>query len=96
MAGRDAINFDLSILLLARQPHGSQHDTIAGDFCITWRAVALPHREVAASVAEVRSVREAEDIEDGAGDEADQTRPRISRRATKKGINLRNVLNRSG
>ena len=84
------------ILLLARQPYGVQHDTVAGNFCVIWRVADLAHHEVAVSVAEGRSVLEAEGIVDAAEDEADQTRPRISQRATRKATNLRNGLNRFG
>jgi len=94
--GRDTINFPSPILLLARQPYGSQHSTVAGDFSVTWRVADSAHRVVAVSAAAGRSVREVEVIEDAAEDEADQTRPRMSQRAMKKETSSRNALSRFG
>ena len=90
------VGFVPLILLVTRQPYCSQHTTALGSFFTTWRVVGSVRQEIVVSAVEVRSDREVEVIEDAVEDEADQTHPLPSQRATKKAASLRNALNRSG
>jgi hypothetical protein len=90
----DNIINSFSSIQFVGQPYGFRFDTYLRDIPETWRA-GLTHQSDVVSAVEGRSVREVEVTEVAVEDEADQTRPPLSQRVTKKGVSLQNASSRS-